>query len=68
MFYGNITQLGKKSNSVIRSRSVKCKNWCNVSSMESGTGYDYTPEWSVTLGRGGPFDYTAVAGSAKVGP
>ena len=30
MFYGNLAQLGKKSNSVIRSRSVMVKNWCNV--------------------------------------
>ena len=26
MFYGNLAQLGKKSNSVIRSRSVMVKN------------------------------------------
>ena len=30
MFNGNLAQLGKKSNSVIRSRSVMVKNWCNV--------------------------------------
>ena len=30
MFYGNLAQLGKESNSVIRSRSVMVKNWCNV--------------------------------------
>ena len=34
MFYGNLAQLGKKSNSVIRSRSVTVKNLCNVLSME----------------------------------
>ena len=27
MFYGNLAQLGKKSNSVIRSRSLTVKNW-----------------------------------------
>ena len=32
--YGNLAQLGKKSNSVIRSRSVMVKNWCYVESME----------------------------------
>ena len=37
MFYGNLTQIGKKSNSVIRSRSVMVKNWCNVLSMEGVT-------------------------------
>ena len=37
MFYGNLAQLGKKSNSVIRSRSVMVKNWCNVLSMEGVT-------------------------------
>ena len=31
MFYGNLVQLGKKSNSVIRSRSVMVKNWCKKS-------------------------------------
>ena len=30
MFNGNLAQLGKKSNSVIRSRSVMVKNWCDV--------------------------------------
>ena len=30
MFYGNLAKLGKKSNSVIRSRSAMVKNWCNV--------------------------------------
>ena len=34
MFYGNLAQLGKKSYSVIRSRSVKVENLYNVLSME----------------------------------
>ena len=43
-----------KSNSVIRSRSVKGQNWCNVSSMEGVTVYGHHPECRVTFGRGGP--------------
>ena len=39
MFYGNLAQLGKKSNSKIRLRSVSVKNWCNVWSMEDVTVY-----------------------------
>ena len=57
MFYGNLAQLGKKSNSVIRSRTVTVKNWCNVLSMEGVTFLNVCP-----------FDYTAVAGSGTVGP
>ena len=55
MFYGNLAQLGKKSNSVIRSRSVMVKNWCNVLSIDGGvTVCGYHPECRVTFGRGGP--------------
>ena len=54
MFYGNLVQLGKKSNSVIRSRSVMVKNWCNVLSMEGVTVCGHHPECRVTFGRGGP--------------
>ena len=32
-----LAQLGKKSNSIIRSTSVMVKNWCNVLSMEGVT-------------------------------
>ena len=49
-----IVQLGKKSNSVIRSRSVMVKNWCNVLSMEGVTVCGHHPECRVTFGRGGP--------------
>ena len=52
--YGNLVQLGKKSNSVIRSRSVMVKNWCNVLSMEGVTVCGHHPECRVTFGRGGP--------------
>ena len=52
MFYGNLVQLGKKSNSVIRSRSVIVKNWCNVLSMEGVTVCGHHPECRVTFGRG----------------
>ena len=44
MFNGNLAQLGKKSNSVIRSRSVTVKNWCDVFSMEVATVYGHHPE------------------------
>ena len=54
MFYGNLAQLGKKSNSVIRSRSVMVKNWCNVLSMKEVTVCGHHPECRVTFGRGGP--------------
>ena len=54
MFYGNLTQLGKKSNSVTRSRSVMVKNWCKVLLMEGVTVCGHHPEWRVTFGRGGP--------------
>ena len=54
MFYGNLVQLGKKSNSVIRSRSVMVRNWCNVLSMEGVTVCGHHPECRVTFGRGGP--------------
>ena len=54
MFYGNLVQLGKKSNSVIRSRSVMVKNWRNVLSMEGVTVCGHHPECRVTFGRGGP--------------
>ena len=54
MFYGNLVQLGKKSNSVIRSRSVMVKNWCDVLSMEGVTVCGHHPECGVTFGRGGP--------------
>ena len=54
MFYGNLVQLSKKSNSVIRSRSVMVKNWCNVLSMEGVTVCGHHPECRVTFGRGGP--------------
>ena len=33
MFYGHLAQLSKKSNSVIRFRSVTVKNWCNFLSI-----------------------------------
>ena len=51
MFYGNLVQLGKKSNSVIRSRSVMVKNWCNVLSMKGVTVCGHHPECRVTFGR-----------------
>ena len=54
MFYGNLAQLGKKSNSVIGSRSVMVKNWYNVLSMEGVTVCGHHPECRVTFGRGGP--------------
>ena len=54
MFYGNLAQLGKKSNSVIRSRSVMVKNWCNVLSIEGVTVCGHHPECRITFGRGGP--------------
>ena len=54
MFYGNLVQLGKKSNLVIRSGSVMVKNWCNVLSMEGVTVCGHHPECRVTFGRGGP--------------
>ena len=54
MFYGNLAQLGKKSNSVIRFRSVTVKNWCNLLSMEVDTVYAHHPKCLVTFGRGGP--------------
>ena len=44
----------KKSNSVIRSRSVKVKNWCNVLSMEGVTVCGHHLECRVTFGRRGP--------------
>ena len=46
--------IGKNSNSVIRSRSVTVKNWCNVLSMEGVTVCGHHPECHVTFGRGGP--------------
>ena len=46
--------IGKKSNSVIRSRSVMVKNWFNVLSMEGVTVFGHHPECRVTFGRGGP--------------
>ena len=51
MFYRHLIYLGKKSNSVIRSRSVTVKNWCNVPSMEGVTVCGHHPE-CVTFGRG----------------
>ena len=54
MFYGNLAQLGKKSNSVIRFRSVMVKNWCNVLSKEGVTVCGHHPECRVSFGRGGP--------------
>ena len=53
-WHGNLAQLGKKSNLVIRSRSVMVKNWCNVLSMEGVTVCGHHPECRVTSGRGGP--------------
>ena len=53
MFYETLTKLGIKSNSVIRSRSVKGQNWCYVSSMEGVTVYGHPPEGHVTFGREG---------------
>ena len=53
MFHGNLAQFGKKSNSVIRSRSVTVKTWCNVLSMEGVTVCCHHPEGRVTFGRGG---------------
>ena len=49
MFYGNLAQLDKKSNSAIRSRSVTVKNWCNVRSMEGVTVYSHHPDCRVTF-------------------
>ena len=43
-----------RSNSVIRSRSVMVKNWCNVLSMEGVTVCGHHPECRETFGRGGP--------------
>ena len=40
--------------SVIRSRSVKVKNWCYVLSMEGVTVCGHHQECRVTFGRGGP--------------
>ena len=54
LIYGNLAQLGRKSNSVIRSRSVTVKYWCNVLSMESVTVCGHHPECRVTFRRGGP--------------
>ena len=54
MFYGNLAQSGKTSNSVIRSRSVMVKHWCNVISMEGVTVCGDHPECRVTFARGGP--------------
>ena len=54
MFYGNLLQLGKKSNLVKRLISNRVKNWCNVLSMERVTVYGHPPECHVTFGRGGP--------------
>ena len=51
MFYGNLAQLGKKSNSP---RSVTVKNWCNVLSMEGVTICGHHPECRVTFERRGP--------------
>ena len=53
MFHGNLAQLGKKSNSVIRSTTVAVKNWCNVLSMEVVTVYGHHPECRVKSGRRG---------------
>ena len=47
MFYGNLAQLGKKLNSVIRSRPVMVKNWCYVLSMEGVTVCGHHPECRV---------------------
>ena len=55
MFYANLTLLGKKSNSVIRSRSVNGKNWFNVSSMEAVTVYGHPPEFGRGGGGGGSY-------------
>ena len=52
MFYGNLAQLGKKSNSVIRSRSVTVNSRCNVWSMEGVTVCGHHPECRVKFGRG----------------
>ena len=52
MFYGNLAQLGQKSNSVIRSRSEMVKNWRNVRSMEGVTVCGHHPECRVTFGTG----------------
>ena len=52
--YGNLEHLGKKSNSVIRSRLVMLKNLCNSLSMEGVTVCGLHPECRVTFGRGGP--------------
>ena len=54
MFYGNLAQFGKESNSVIRSRSVMVKNWCNVLSMEGVAVCGHHLECRVTFGKGGP--------------
>ena len=52
MFYEHLVQLGKESSSVIRSRSVTVKNWCNVLSMEGVTVCGHHPECRVTFRRG----------------
>ena len=54
MVYGNLAHLGKKSNSVIRSRSVMVTYWCNVLSMEGVTVCGHHPEYHVTFARVGP--------------
>ena len=51
MLYGNLAQLGKKSNSVIRSRSVMVKNCCSVLLIEGVTVCGHHPECCVSFGR-----------------
>ena len=55
MFNGHLAQLGKKSNSVIRSRSVMVKNWFNVLSMEGVTVCGDYPECREHSGEGASY-------------
>ena len=55
MFNGNLSQLGKKSNSVIRSRSVIGSKIGVMPDQWRGVTVDgHHPECRVTFGRGGP--------------
>ena len=53
MFYGNLSQLGKKSNSAIMSRSVIGSNIGVMPDQEGVTVDGHHPEFRVTFGRGG---------------
>ena len=63
MFYGNLSQLDKKSNSVLRSRSeTSSQGGGNVQSMEGVTAYGYPPEChdDVIFGRRGLHIYCLI--------